>query len=238
MHQETAAVAAWPTDERLRALQRIIPRARVDDALAQTGRDRTHCQRLPGWFMIALGLFSRDAYRQIFRCLQVFRPGGIPGRSTLCEARKRLGVAPLRALAAQVVALLGRPETPGAFYRGMRTMAIDGFVLNVADTPANERAFGRPGSGRAPGAFPQVRVLALREPGSHVMWKWLIKSLRSAEITMAPSPATLPATGYVAVVGSAFSHPRHRQRRARASGPSAGTHHLQSRLHPDPTLAR
>lgn len=191
LHQETAALAAWPTHERLRALQRIIPRARVDDALAQTGRDRTHCRRLPGWFMvwfmIALGLFSRDAYRQIFRWLQVFRPGGIPGRSTLCEARQRLGVAPLRALAAQVVALLGRPETPGAFYRGMRTMAIDGFVLNVADTPANERAFGRPGSGRAPGAFPQVRVLALCETGSHVMWKWLIKSLRSAEITMAPA---------------------------------------------------
>jgi hypothetical protein len=190
LHHEAAALAAWPTDERLRALQRIIPRARVDDALAQTGRDRTPCRRLPGWFMvwfmIALGLFSRDAYRQIFRGLQVFRPGGIPGRSTRCEARQRLGVAPLRALASQVVALLGRPETPGAFYRGMRTMAVDGFVLKVADTPANERAFGRPGSGRAPGAFPQVRVLARCETGSHVLWKWLSKSLRAAEITMVP----------------------------------------------------
>lgn len=150
LHQETAALASWPTDERRRALQRIIPRARVDAALAQSGRDRTHCRRLPGWFMvwfmIALGLCCRDAYRQLFRWLQPFRPGGIPGRSTLCEARQRLGVAPLRALAAQVVALLGRPETPGAFYRGMRTMALDGFVLNMADTPANERAFGRPGS--------------------------------------------------------------------------------------------
>ena len=190
LHQEAAALAALPTDERLRALQRIIPRARVDAALAQTGRDRAHCRRLPGWFMvwfvIALGLCCRDAYRQVFRWLQVFRPGGIPGRSTLCEARRRLGVAPLRALAAQVVALLGCPETPGAFYRGMRTMAVDGFVLNVADTPANERAFGRPGSGRAPGAFPQVRVLALCETGSHVLWKWLIKSVRSSEITMVP----------------------------------------------------
>ncbi|MEA1053613.1 hypothetical protein U5801_27970 [Lamprobacter modestohalophilus] len=48
LHQETAALAAWPTHERLRALQRIIPRARVDDALAQTGRDRTHCRRHRG----------------------------------------------------------------------------------------------------------------------------------------------------------------------------------------------
>ncbi|MEA1052003.1 transposase domain-containing protein [Lamprobacter modestohalophilus] len=155
LHQETAAWAACPTHERLRALQRIIPRARVDDALAQTGRDRTHCRRLPGWFMvwfmIALGLFSRDAYRQIFRWLQVFRPGGIWALNAVRGA-PACGGAAARA-GAQVVALLGRPETPGAFYRGMRTMAIDGFVLNVADTPANERAFGRPGSGRAPGPF-------------------------------------------------------------------------------------
>jgi hypothetical protein len=110
----------------------------------------------------------------------------VPGRSTLCEARKRLGIAPLRVLAEQVIRLLGRPETPGAFYRGMRLMALDGFVLDVADTPANDRAFGRPGSGRAPGAFPQVRVLALCEAGSHVLWRWLLKPLKHAEIGMAP----------------------------------------------------
>ncbi len=65
-------------------------------------------------------------------------------------------------------------------------MALDGFVLDVADTPANERVFGRPGSGRAPGAFPQVRLLALCETGSHVLWRWLLKPLRHGEVKMAP----------------------------------------------------
>ena len=64
-------------------------------------------------------------------------------------------------------------------------MAIDGFVLDLPDTPENERVFGRPGSGRAPGAFPQARVLALCETGSHVLWRWLIKSIRIGEVTMA-----------------------------------------------------
>jgi hypothetical protein len=127
LRRETDALASWPTDERLRALQRIIPQARVEEVLAQTGHDRRMCKRLPGWFMvwfmIALGLCCRDCYRQIFRWLQPFRPGTVPGRSTLCEARKRLGVAPLRVLAEQVIRLLGRPDTPGAFYRGMRLMA-------------------------------------------------------------------------------------------------------------------
>ena len=150
---EVDALASWPTRERIRALKRIIPRARVEEVLARTGHDRARCRRLPGWFLvwfvIALGLFCRDCYRQVFRWLQPFRPGAIPPRSTLCEARQRLGVAPMRLLAEQVIRLQGKPTTPGAFHRGMRTMALDGFVVDLPDTPANERSFGRPGSGRA-----------------------------------------------------------------------------------------
>ncbi|MCH7688111.1 MAG: transposase domain-containing protein, partial [Planctomycetes bacterium] len=72
------------------------------------------------WFVVALGLFCRDSYRQVFRWLAPYRRRGTPGRSTLCEARRRLGVGVLRRLYEGVVKLLGRPETPGAFYRGMR----------------------------------------------------------------------------------------------------------------------
>lgn len=189
MRKEADAFASWPTPERLRALKRIIPRARVEEVLARTGRDRSVCPRLPAWFLvwfvIALGVFCRDCYRQVFRWLQPYRKASTPGRSTLCEARKRLGIAPLRLLAHQVIRLLGRPTTPGAFYRGMRTMALDGFVLDVPDTPANDRAFGRPGSGRAKAAFPQVRLLALCETGSHVLWRSLIKPCARGEVPMA-----------------------------------------------------
>src|SRR3954451_22411586 len=186
---EVDALASWPTRERIRALKRIIPRARVEEVLTQTGHDRARCPRLPAWFLvwfvIALGLFCRDCYRQVFRWLQPFRPGGTPRSSTFCEARKRLGVAPMRLVADQVIRLQGKPTTPGAFYRDMRTMALDGFVVDVPDTPANERAFGRPGSGRAPAAFPQARVLSLCETGSHVLWRSLIKPCARGEVTMA-----------------------------------------------------
>jgi hypothetical protein len=187
--KETDAFASWPTRERTRALKRILPRARVEEVLARSGLNRAFCRRLPGWFMvwfvIALGLFCRDCYRQVFRWLQPFRPGATPPRSTFCEARQRLGVAPMRHLAQDTVRLLGRPETPGAFYRGKRLMALDGFTVDVPDTPRNDRAFGRPGGHRAPGAFPQARVLALCETGSHVLWRWLIKPYHRGEVTMA-----------------------------------------------------
>jgi hypothetical protein len=117
------------------------------------------------WFVIALGLFCRDSYRHVFKWLQPYTPTGTPGRSTFCEARHRLGVAPLRRLTDEVIQLRASARTPGAFYKGQRLMALDGFVLDVADRPANDRVFGRPRTG-AP--YPQARVLALCEVGRHV----------------------------------------------------------------------
>jgi hypothetical protein len=188
LDKEVAALAQQPTAERVKGLKRIIPCATIKSILKDLGCDR-HCARLPKWFMvwfvIGMGLFSTDCYRQIFRWLQRFRPKAIPLRTTLCEARQRLGIAPLRLLTDRIVQLLATPKTLGAFYRGMRLMAIDGFVLDLPDTSDNARIFGRPGSGRAPGAFPQARVLALCEVGTHVLWKSLIKPIRCAEIVMA-----------------------------------------------------
>jgi hypothetical protein len=187
---DAAALAQWPTAERVRALKRIIPRAKVQEVLRRTGHARRRYLRLPAWFMvwfvIALGLFCRDSYRQVFKWLQPFRRKGTPGRSTLCEARQRLGVAPLHRLAHQVIELQATPDTQGAFYDGLRLMALDSFVVDVADSPANARVFGRPGSGRSPAAFPQARVLALCEVGTHVLWRTLTKPCHRSEVTMAP----------------------------------------------------
>ena len=194
MHQfdkDVAALAQWPTTERIRALKRIIPNAKIQEVLRRTGHAKRRYLRLPAWFMvwfvIALGLFCRDSYRQVFKSLQPFRRRGTPGRSTLCEARQRLGVAPLHHLVADVIRLQATPATPGAFYRGLRLMAVDSFVLDVADSLANARVFARPGSSRSPAAFPQARVLGLCELGTHVFWKTLIKPCRTSEVTMAPT---------------------------------------------------
>ena len=128
----------------------------------------------------------RDSYRQVFKWLQPFRRRGTPGRSTFCEARQRLGVAPVVQLAQQVVQLQATPQTPGAFYHGLRLMALDSFVVDVADSVAKARVFGRPGSGRSPAAFPQARVLALCEVGTHVLYQTQIKPCCRSEVTMAP----------------------------------------------------
>jgi hypothetical protein len=185
--REIAELAQQPTAERVQALKRIISRRDVQAVLRMTGQDRRYCPRLPPWFMvwfvIALGLFCCDSYRQVFRWLQRFRRRGTPGRSTFCEARQRVGVAPLRLLAERVVRLQGTPRMTGAYYQGLRLMALDSFVVDVADSEANARVFGRPG-GRTPAAFPQVRVLSLCEAGTHILWRSLIKPYRRSEVVM------------------------------------------------------
>jgi Insertion element 4 transposase N-terminal/Transposase DDE domain len=175
--------------QRLGALHRIIPRQKVKRVLAMTGHDRVFCARLPALFMVyfvlAMGLFCTDCYRQVFRWLRPWKKGSVPGRSSLCEARRRLGVRPLVELAKTTIRLLAGPQTKRAFYRGLRLMALDGFVVDIPDMPVNDEVFGRPPGSRAPGAFPQARVVALCEAGTHVMWRWLIKPIRTAEQAMA-----------------------------------------------------
>jgi len=182
-------VSALSREDRLSGLHRIIPRHLIRQALKESGKDRSVCCRLPAPFMVhfvlALGLFCRDCYRQVFRSLRRWTVAGVPGRSTLCEARKRLGVRPLVLLARRTVRLLAEHGTPGCFYRDMRLMAIDGFVVDVPDTPVNERVFGRPESDRGRSAFPQVQVTALCELGTHVIYQWLLKPCTWDERPMA-----------------------------------------------------
>jgi hypothetical protein len=84
---------------------------------------------------------------------------------------------------------LANPQTPGAFYKGLRLMGIDGVVFTVPDSDANAKAFGYPKGGRGPGAFPQIRKLSLVELGTHAEQALVLKGIREKECgepSMAP----------------------------------------------------
>jgi hypothetical protein len=186
---EAGKLQQWSARQRLSALKSILPVRKVLAALHCSGCSQSHCPRasdiLMVWLVIGLGLCGRDCYRQVYRWLVPWKKNDVPGRSTLCMARQRLGAAPLVQLARSAVQLLARPQTPGSFYRALRLMALDGFVVDLPDHPANDRVFGRPGNQRSPGAFPQAQVLGLVECGTHVFWRWQIKPCHVAETRMA-----------------------------------------------------
>src|SRR5512135_3450470 len=193
MHQGQSSL---PADEmgrvldRLAGLEQVIRPEAVRQALAATGRDNARsCPLTPEvmlWVVLAMGLFTELPIRQVFKHARRLRKGEeSPHRSSLCVARQRLGVAPVRHLFTQTVRPLARPATPGAFYGGYRLMGIDSTVFDVPDTPANGAAFGRPSAGpRGDGAFPQVRKLSLVELGTHVEVAMAVKHIHCGERTM------------------------------------------------------
>lgn len=175
----------------LRGLYHLLPAERLAFVLAQSGRESTRRRRLPAdavvWLVVAMSLFADLPIPQVWRRLHPGTDGPEPTASAFTQARHRLGVAPLRQLFLRTARPMATHQTVGAFYRGWRLMGLDSTVLDVPDTPDNARIFGRPGSARAPGAFPQVRLLALCELGTHAVCGLAIKPHRRSEQRMAPA---------------------------------------------------
>jgi len=180
--------------DRLLLLEQVIGPQRVRQALEDTGCfDSRRCRltrEVIFWVVLAMGLLTDLPIRQVFKACRRLRPGeATPHRSSLCLARQRLGLAPVRRLHEQTVRLLATPQTPGAFYKGWRLMALDGSVYNVPDSDANAAAFGRPSGPRGAGAFPQIRKLSLVEVGTHVEVAFVAKGIKepdSGEQRLAP----------------------------------------------------
>jgi hypothetical protein len=178
--------------DRLSALEKVISPTDIQQVLLETGRVNPRACKLTHevmmWIVLAMGIFTNLPIRQVFKCARRFRASeGTPCRSALCVARQRLGVEPVERLFERVVHPLAGPDTPGAFYRGLRLVAVDGTLEDVPDTPANDAFFGRPTSGkRGDGAFPQVRKLSLVEVGTHIEFALCTGTYHTAEQTLFP----------------------------------------------------
>jgi Insertion element 4 transposase N-terminal/Transposase DDE domain len=177
--------------DRLAGLEQVIPPDAVRQALDDAGlRHQPRCRlthEVVCWVVLAMGLLTDLPIRQVFKHARRLRAGEpTPHRSSLCVARRRLGIAPMRRLFGRVVRPLAPPETPGAFYRGHRLVGVDGTVYDVPDSPANAAAFARPSGGhrRGPGAFPQVRKVSLVELGTHAEFAFVVRSIAHGEQSM------------------------------------------------------
>jgi hypothetical protein len=120
----------------------------------------------------------------------------VPTASAISQARKRLGRKVLPELfeatcgpvAGDVSAMAGLTAVGtarGAFLRGWRLLAVDGFDVDVPDTPANAAEFGYAGSGENRSAFAKARVVALAECGTHAFVAAEVEPYKVGEKTMA-----------------------------------------------------
>lgn len=176
--------------DRLAGLEQIISAETVRQALLFTGRVNgrscvlTHEVML--WVVLAMGILTDLPIRQVFKHARRLRVGEeTPERSSLCEARQRLGVEPVRYLFRSVVRPLATPATAGAFYRGLRLVGCDGTIMDAPDSPANAMAFHRATGSRGEGAFPQVRKVSLVELGTHVEFAFAVGGWQDSEQELA-----------------------------------------------------
>jgi len=162
-------------------LASVCPRPLIDEVLQEAGRVSQRNRLLPApavvYYVMALALWREAPLEEVLRVvcegLQWLGGGAAEAvqasKSAISQARSRLGPEVMQRLAQRVLRPLAAAQAPGAWYRGLRVMALDGSGMDVADERANAEFFGYPTATRGQSAFPQARLLGLVECGTHAI---------------------------------------------------------------------
>jgi hypothetical protein len=205
----TEGVVVDPDQVSLGVLVSAVPRDVVDDAVAVCG---VQAQRSGGklpphvvaYLTMALCLFAEDDYTEVATKVtgSLDRWGcwnaswSVPTSSAITQARKRLGrrvfpeifertCGPVAGDASPMAGLVALGRARGAWLRGWRVLAIDGFEVDVPDTEDNAAEFGYAGSGTNRSAYPKARVVAVAECGTHAVVAAEVDAYRVGEKTLA-----------------------------------------------------
>lgn len=174
---ETAKLA---DEDALEALEGALPKEMVASVVSDLGVAEARRRKLPAELTIrltvAMNLFTQQSLGQVlvkmekgFRLLWPDPTFPTANKSAICQARYRVGPRPVVALFHRVARPLATPSTRGAYLFGLRLMALDLTVEDVADSPENARAFGRHRTDRGQSAYPQVLCAYLEECGTHAI---------------------------------------------------------------------
>jgi len=173
----------------LQAFRQLLPRRLLQQAVRSACHVRTRLRCLPAYLVLSTlvaWFFYAPAKLPFIVGWLCRQPKRLPSDSALYQARARLGWGPLRWLCRRVLRPLADPaRDPSAFYDGWRLLAVDGTTFTVADTPANERTFGRASNQHGGSGYPLMRLVALCEVGTHALLRWITRSFRVGEQTLA-----------------------------------------------------
>ncbi|WP_347813343.1 IS4 family transposase [Actinomadura sp. KC345] len=173
-------------------LTRIVPFEMVDAVLAETGGVQKRVRDLPSrvvvYLLLAAGLFAELGYGLVWRRLVAGLEGlavASPTGAALAQARRRVGVAPLRALLELLAGSAAGIATRGVYWRGLLVTAIDGTTMACPDTPANLEVFRKGGGYHGGTGYPLVRLLVLVGCGTRTVLDAVFGPTGSGETTYA-----------------------------------------------------
>jgi hypothetical protein len=209
-------------------LTQVLDFALVDAVAAETGTMQKRVRLLPTrvtiFFVLALALFEKCGYRQVWGKLVAGLDGLAlkrPTSSALTRARRRVGAAPLRALFEAVAGPVATPGTPGAFWRGLRLVAIDGTLLHVPDVSAVTARFRKRRSDTRECGYPLLRLGVLVECGTRAVLGAVFDPERRGEKTHASTLLALLRPGMLLLADAGYD-----SWRLLADAAATGAHYL------------
>ena len=158
-------------------LTRVVPFELVEAVLEETGAREKRLRLLPSrvgvYFVLAMCLFPRPGYLGVWAKLTAALGGlglASPSAKALREVRRRIGIAPLKALFEILAGPLGQPHTPGIMFRGYRTVSFDGCKsIKVPDTARNRAWLGKQSSSNGETGYPALALMTLMETGTRAL---------------------------------------------------------------------
>ncbi len=155
------------------SLYRLLPLDAILEVLEYTGTNSKRQRRLPAheivWLTIGQSWFPDRSIPKVWRHLHPSPDIREPVDSAFTQARQRLGARPLQLLFHRTCRPLSAIGSIGAFHKDWLLVALDGSVFEAPDTPANRKALGSASNQNGEGAFPQLRLAAICEVGTHVV---------------------------------------------------------------------
>jgi Insertion element 4 transposase N-terminal/Transposase DDE domain len=185
-------------------MARVVPPEIVHEVLDAHGRNSQRIRAFPAvagvYYVMALSLYPEAAYEAVFSAVSqglawqagAAQPVGV-SKVAISLLRSRIGAQPLADLVRRCCVPLAEPHIhPGAFYRGLRLVGIDGSTFELPDAPDNEQTFGRPGGRQGRAGYPQARCVVLAECATHAILGANLGEYRSGEWSLcAPLLASL-----------------------------------------------
>lgn len=174
-------------------VQEVIPPGLIEELLDtyqmwEEREQKTNMRSIVYW-LIALHLYPRLSQRRVYgklvSGLRIWRDDvaeQIPARSAFSYRREQVGSELMQELFVRCAGPKATEQTPGACWKGMRLLALDGTVESVADTLDNRAAFrysSDDATSHSP--FPQARLVLLVECGTHLICDAELSSCRQAE---------------------------------------------------------
>jgi hypothetical protein len=154
-----------------------VPFELADAVLEETRARERRLRDLPSragiYFALALGLFPGLGYGNVWAKLTAALDGlelPSPSPKALRDLRRRIGIAPVKALFEVLAGPVAQPSAPGVSFGRYRTVAFDGCTsIKVPDTGRNRGWLGKMKAALGVTGYPAVELMTLVETGTRAL---------------------------------------------------------------------